>query len=113
MTTAPGTTSGVPIDCAAPPPPARPKPAPAHAPLSMKANFSWTLAGNVAYAACQWAMLVVLAKLGTPEKVGQFVLGLAVRKVVIPVAADSVAALPDCSSRVQTHCVLNRKSSSR
>ena len=34
-------------------------------------------------------------------------------RVVIPVAADSVAALPDCSSSVETHCVLNRKSSSR
>ena len=34
-------------------------------------------------------------------------------RVVIPVAADSVAALPDCSSSVQTHCVLNRKSSNR
>ena len=34
-------------------------------------------------------------------------------QVVIPVAADSVAALPDCSSSVKTHCVLNRKSSSR
>ena len=30
-------------------------------------------------------------------------------RVVIPVAADSVAALPDCSSSVETHCVLNRK----
>ena len=34
-------------------------------------------------------------------------------RVVIPVAADSVAALPDCSSSVESHCVLNRKSSSR
>ena len=34
-------------------------------------------------------------------------------QVVIPVAADSVAGLPDCSSKVKTHCVLNRKSSSR
>jgi hypothetical protein len=34
-------------------------------------------------------------------------------RVVIPVAADSVAALPDCSSKVKTHCVMNRKSSSR
>ena len=30
-------------------------------------------------------------------------------RVVIPVAADSVAGLPDCSSKVKTHCVLNRK----
>ena len=34
-------------------------------------------------------------------------------RVVIPVAADSVTALPDCTSKVKTHCVLNRKSSSR
>ena len=34
-------------------------------------------------------------------------------RVVIPVAAGSVATLPDCSSSVETHCVLNRKSSSR
>lgn len=34
-------------------------------------------------------------------------------RVVIPVAADSVAALPDCSSSVESHCVLNRKGSSR
>lgn len=34
-------------------------------------------------------------------------------RVVIPVASDSVAALPDCSSDVETHCVLNRKSNSR
>lgn len=33
-------------------------------------------------------------------------------RVVIPVAADSVSALPDCSSSVETHCVLNRKSPS-
>jgi hypothetical protein len=34
-------------------------------------------------------------------------------RVVIPVAADTVSALPDCSSTVEAHCVLNRKSSSR
>jgi hypothetical protein len=34
-------------------------------------------------------------------------------RVVIPVAADSVAALPDCSSKVPTHCVLNRKNPNR
>lgn len=34
-------------------------------------------------------------------------------RIVIPVAANSVAGLPDCSSRVRTHCVLNRTNSSR
>ncbi|MDI6852069.1 MAG: oligosaccharide flippase family protein [Deltaproteobacteria bacterium] len=46
--------------------------------LSLRCNFLWTLAGNVVYAACQWGMLVVLAKLGSPEMVGQFALGLAI-----------------------------------
>ncbi len=46
--------------------------------LSLRSNFSWTLTGNVVYAACQWGMLVVLAKLGSPEMVGQFALGLAI-----------------------------------
>ena len=51
--------------------------------LSLRANFSWTFVGNVVYAACQWAMLVVLAKLGAPEVVGQFALGLAITAPVI------------------------------
>lgn len=38
----------------------------------------WTFIGNVVYAGCQWGMLVVLTKLGSPEMVGQFALGLAI-----------------------------------
>ncbi len=51
--------------------------------LSLRANFSWTFVGNVVYAGCQWGMLVVLAKLGSPETVGLFALGLAVTAPVI------------------------------
>jgi O-antigen/teichoic acid export membrane protein len=47
-------------------------------PLTLRHNFSWTLVGNTIYAASQWGMLVLLAKLGNPEMVGQFTLGLAV-----------------------------------
>lgn len=52
-------------------------------PLSLRRNFSWTFLGNAVYAACQWGMLVVFAKLGSPEMVGQFTLGLAVTAPVI------------------------------
>jgi O-antigen/teichoic acid export membrane protein len=52
-------------------------------PLSLRRNFSWTFIGNTVYAGCQWGMLVVLAKLGNPEMVGQFTLGLAVTAPVI------------------------------
>lgn len=51
--------------------------------LSLRVNFSWTLIGNLIYAACQWGMLVVLARLGSPEVVGQFALGLAIATPVI------------------------------
>ncbi len=58
--------------------------APVAAPLArvaksvpLRKNFAWTLAGNAIYAACQWGMLVSIAKLGTPAMVGQFALGLA------------------------------------
>ena len=45
---------------------------------SIQSNFVWTLAGYAVYAACQWGMLVALAKLGSPGMVGQFALGLAI-----------------------------------
>ncbi len=51
--------------------------------LSLRRNFTWTFAGNMVYAASQWGVLVVLAKLGSPEVVGQFALGLAVCAPVI------------------------------
>lgn len=54
--------------------------------LSLRVNFSWTLAGNVVYAGCQWGMLVVLAHLGSPETVGRFALGLAVTAPVVLMA---------------------------
>ena len=47
-------------------------------PLSLKSNFAWTLSGNVVYSACQWGMLVLLAKLGTPATVGEFALAVAI-----------------------------------
>lgn len=45
--------------------------------LSLRANFSWTFVGNVVRAGCWFLMTIVLAKLGSPEHVGQFALGLA------------------------------------
>lgn len=45
--------------------------------LSLRANFSWTFVGNAVNAAAWFGMTIVLAKLGSPEHVGQFALGLA------------------------------------
>jgi O-antigen/teichoic acid export membrane protein len=41
-------------------------------------SFSWTFTGNAIYGACQWGMVMALAKLGSPELVGQFALGMAI-----------------------------------
>ena len=50
---------------------------------SLRWNFSWTFVGNVVYSACQWAMLVVLAKIGNPEMVGQYGLAMAIATPVL------------------------------
>jgi len=46
--------------------------------LSLRKNFLWTLGGDTVYAGCLWGVLILLAKLGDPEMVGQFALALAV-----------------------------------
>lgn len=45
---------------------------------SLKENFSWTLVGNLIYAACQYANLSIIAKFGSLDLVGLFSLGLAI-----------------------------------
>ncbi|KQQ97823.1 lipopolysaccharide biosynthesis protein [Deinococcus sp. Leaf326] len=44
----------------------------------LRAAVLWTLGGNLVFAATQWSMLVVLARLGDPADVGRYTLGLAV-----------------------------------
>lgn len=45
---------------------------------SLSVNCGWTLVGNGVYAVSQWAMLVMLAKIATPDVVGRFALALAI-----------------------------------
>jgi O-antigen/teichoic acid export membrane protein len=51
--------------------------------LTLRVNFLWTLGGNVVYAASQWGILVLLAKLGTPQTVGEFALALAITAPIV------------------------------
>jgi O-antigen/teichoic acid export membrane protein len=51
--------------------------------LSLRENFAWVLTGNLVFAACQWGMIVALAKLGSTFMVGQFSLGLAIATPVL------------------------------
>jgi len=50
---------------------------------SLKADFAWTFAGNAVYYASQWLSIVIIAKLATPDVVGEYVLGVAVCAPVI------------------------------
>lgn len=47
-------------------------------PLSLRAGIAWTGLGNVVYLASQYVMLMVIAKLGDAERVGQFSLAFAI-----------------------------------
>ncbi len=60
---------------------------------------SWGLAGSVLYAACQWGMLVVLAKLGNAEMLGQLALGLAIAAPVFLLANLSLRGVLTTDAR--------------
>ncbi len=60
-------------------PAAREAPPPTGAPrASLRTNFAWTLVGNAVFGACQWAVLSLIAKLGSPEMLGEYALAVAV-----------------------------------
>lgn len=47
-------------------------------PPSLRRNFSMTAFGSIAYAACQFGMLSILARFTTPVEVGRYALALAI-----------------------------------
>ena len=51
--------------------------------VSVSRGFLWVLPGYLSYMLCQWGMFVVLARCGSPEKVGQFALALATTAPII------------------------------
>lgn len=53
---------------------------------ALRSDFAWTFLGNGIYAACQWAIVVVLAKVGTPELVGNYSFAVAVATPIVTFA---------------------------
>jgi O-antigen/teichoic acid export membrane protein len=49
-----------------------------HIDSRLKADFTWVLSGNALYSACQWAIVLVIAKLGSAAQLGEYALGMAV-----------------------------------
>lgn len=60
---------------------------------SLRSNIAWTFGANLVYAACQWGMLIVLSKLGSPAMLGQFALGLAICTPIFMLANLQLRAL--------------------
>ena len=51
--------------------------------LPLRYNFAWNLFGSGVYALCQWAMVIVLAKMGSQEVVGRFAFGLSIAAPIL------------------------------
>lgn len=62
-------------------------------PLSFRKNFVWSFVGNTIFNACQWGILVVLAKIGSPEIVGKFALGLAITAPIFMLSNMNLASI--------------------
>jgi O-antigen/teichoic acid export membrane protein len=59
----------------------------------LKADVAWLLSGNVLYSACQWAIVLAFAKLGSPAQVGEYALGMAVSAPIVLLANFQLRAL--------------------
>ena len=66
---------------------------------SLRSNVVWTLIGSLTYALCQWVMLSVLAKWGSPALVGEFALGLAVTAPVFMLTNLQLRAIQATDAR--------------
>jgi len=69
---------------------------------SLRAAFSWAFVGNVVYAGCHWGNLVVLTKLTSPERVGQYALGFAIALPVLMFTHLQMRTLVTSDVRQQT-----------
>ncbi|HRB81178.1 MAG TPA: lipopolysaccharide biosynthesis protein [Nitrospira sp.] len=68
---------------------------------SIRRSALWTGLGDAFYALCQWGILVILARMGTPEMVGQFALASAITAPVIIFANLGLRQLQSTDARNQ------------
>src|SRR5207245_5979901 len=66
---------------------------------SLRRNVAWALVGNLGYSACQWGVLVCMAKLGTETDVGRFALGLALTAPIITLTNLNLRLLQSTDAR--------------
>jgi O-antigen/teichoic acid export membrane protein len=61
--------------------------------LPLSSNFLWAIGGNVFYAACQWGILVVVAKVGNAIMLGELALALAIAAPIFMAANLNLRSL--------------------
>jgi O-antigen/teichoic acid export membrane protein len=59
----------------------------------LRIDFTHVFSGNVVYSACQWGIVLILARLGSPEQVGEYALGMAVCAPIVLFANLQVRTL--------------------
>jgi O-antigen/teichoic acid export membrane protein len=70
---------------------------------SLRADFSWMFVGNAVYAAGQFLILMLLAKLVRPELVGQYALGMAIVYPVMMFTNMQLRSVITSGRRAQIH----------
>lgn len=66
---------------------------------SVGSNFAWTLSSGLGYALAQWGVMVVFARLGTMEELGEFALALAITAPVLLLARMQLRTLQATDAR--------------
>lgn len=60
---------------------------------TLRKNFAWTFVGNMVSAGCQWSTLSVLAKLTSPDLVGQYAFALALTAPLMMLASFNIGVM--------------------
>src|SRR5207247_10849508 len=66
---------------------------------SLRRHVAWALAGHLGYSACQWGVLVCIAKLGPAADVGRFALALALTAPIITLTSLNLRLLQATDAR--------------
>ena len=69
---------------------------------ALRRNAAWALAGNAGYAACQWGILMAVAKSSAPADVGRFALALAITSPVLMLTNLQLRAVQATDARGRT-----------
>jgi glycosyltransferase involved in cell wall biosynthesis/O-antigen/teichoic acid export membrane protein len=69
---------------------------------ALRRNAAWALAGNTGYAACQWGILMAVAKHAAPADVGRFALALAITSPIVMLTNLQLRAVQATDARHAT-----------